>query len=44
MAMETRIFSVYGEVAFLKLGNGDGTFRDGQSNITGLIPAVSGST
>jgi len=29
---------VYGEVAFLKLGNGDGTFRDGQSNITGLIP------
>src|SRR6266850_987135 len=29
---------VYGIVAFLKLGNGDGTFRDGQSNITGLIP------
>src|ERR1700704_3064453 len=29
---------VYGIGSAVKLGNGDGTFRDGQSNITGLIP------
>src|SRR5882762_7379539 len=28
---------VYGISSAVKLGNGDGTFRDGQSNITGLI-------
>jgi len=28
---------VYGISSAVKLGNGDGTFRDGQSNITGLL-------
>src|SRR6266850_7124171 len=32
---------IYGVVAMLKLGNGDGTFRDGQNNITDLIASFS---
>jgi hypothetical protein len=32
---------VYGIGTALKLGNGDGTFRDGQDNVTGLIASFS---